>query len=228
VTLLPSEKGLPALELGSLKAATIEFVRGLSGKALPDLFGVTDGKAVGTYVEAGLHKHVASRYTYATGNAATGIDFPGLAVDLKVTSIRQPQSSSPFRDASQKVYGLGYHLLLLVYEKLDDREKQTAALNFRYGVFIPQERTADFQTTNGIVGLLDRGGNVDDIDAFLEERNLPLDEIGRRQLAEKIMLERPQIGYLTVSNALQWRLQYGRVVQLIYTGRAEGLEDLLR
>lgn len=222
-----AEKPLPRLDLESLKHSTTTFVRALSGQPLRELFGVTDGKAVGTYVEAHLHEHVALRYSYTTGNAATGIDFPDLAVDLKVTSIKQPQSSSPFREASQKVYGLGYHLLLLVYEKVDDREARTAALNVRYAIFIPQERTADYQTTSGLAGILDRGGNLDDVDAFLEERNLPLDEVGRRRLAERILQERPLVGYLTVSNALQWRLQYGRVVQLVDAGRAEGLESLL-
>lgn len=221
------EKPLPPLDLTLLKSSAGQFVRGLSGRPLHELFGVTDGKAVGTYVEAGFHQHVASRYAYVTGSAASGIDFPELSVDLKVTSIRQPQSSSPFRDATQKVYGLGYHLLLLVYEKVDDRSTQTTSLNFMYAVFIPAERTADYQTTTGILGILERGGNVDDVDAFLEERNLPLDEIGRRRLAERITEERPLVGYLTVSNALQWRLQYGRVVQLVQAGGGEGLENLL-
>ena len=221
------EKPLPPLDLGLLKASASEFVHGLSGRPLHELFGVTDGKAVGTYVESNFHEHLASRYAYVTGNAASGIDFPELTVDLKVTSVRQPQSSSPFRDAAQKVYGLGYHLLLFVYEKVDDRSSQTTALNFMHAVFIPGERTADYQTTTGITQILERGGNVDDVDAFLEERNLPLDEIGRRNLAERIVESPPAIGYLTVSNALQWRLQYGRVVQLVQSGGGEGLENLL-
>jgi len=56
--------------------------------------------------------------------------------------------------------------------------------------------------------LLNNGANLDDIDAFLEERNLPLDDIGRRMLAERIAVDPPKQGYVTVSNALQWRLQY--------------------
>ena len=61
--------------------------------------------------------------------------------------------------------------------------------------------------------------------AFLEERNLPLDEIGRAALAEQILLQSPEIGYLTVSNALQWRLQYGRAIGI--AGKIEGVEELL-
>lgn len=33
-------------------------------------------------------------------------------------------------------------------------------------------------------------------------------------MAEDILRNPPTIGYLTISNALQWRLQYGRVVNL--------------
>src|SRR6266700_1581624 len=116
------------------------------------------------------------------GSSASGIDLPELGVDIKATSIRQPQSSCPFRDASQKVYGLGYHLLVFVYEKIDRQELRAAQLSILHAVFIARERTADYQTTYGLRGILVRNGNKDDVVAFLEERNLPLDEIGRSAL----------------------------------------------
>ncbi len=59
------------------------------------------------------------------------------------------------------------------------------------------------------------------------ERNLPLDEIGCQQLAERVLEEAPLQGYLTVSNALQWRLQYGRAISLVGEGGDEGLKELL-
>jgi hypothetical protein len=83
----------------------------------PTLFGITDGKAVGTYLEQKFALYVAQKYKYDIGNSASGIDFPTLGVDIKVTSIKQPQSSSPFKNARQKVYGLGYHLLVFVYRQ---------------------------------------------------------------------------------------------------------------
>lgn len=52
-----------------------------------------------------------------------------------------------------------------------------------------------------------------------------INEIGRGLLADRIMYEPPEIGYLTVSNALQWRLQYGRAIGAV--GTIEGVEDLL-
>jgi hypothetical protein len=97
------------------------------------------------------------RFDYIVGSAASGIDFPALEVDLKVTSIRQPQSSCPFRSASQKVYGLGYNLLVFVYDKSDDPSTHAALLNFHEAIFIERERTADYQTTRGLLGILERG-----------------------------------------------------------------------
>ena len=104
------------------------------------MYGITDGKAVGTYVEHTFHQYLQVKYSYKRGSSASGIDFPELKVDLKVTSIKQPQSSCPFREAS------GVH---------------------------------------------------------------------------------PKIGYLTVSNALQWRLQYGRIISLAEEGITKGVENLL-
>jgi hypothetical protein len=213
------------LTLTQLKTEVKDFVGGISTTPISPLYGVTDGKVVGTHIEQAFREYLLARYTYILGNSASGIDFPDLGIDIKATSIRQPQSSCPFRDASQKVYGLGYHLLVFVYEKIDRQELRAAQLSIHHAVFITREHTADYQTTYGLRGILVRNGNKDDIVAFLEERNLPLDEIGRGLLAERIMYEPPEIGYLTVSNALQWRLQYGRAIGAV--GTIEGVEDLL-
>jgi len=80
-------------------------------------------------------------------------------------------------------------------------------------IFIEKKRTADFQTTRGLLDILERDGNRDDVIAFIFERKLPVDEIGAGELAEKILAEPPSQGYLTISNALQWRLQYSRIIQ---------------
>ncbi len=216
----------PQLTIATLKQEAKSFLA-LFSKEHPELFGITDGKAVGTYVEEKFNAYLRERYQYRSGNPAIGIDFPALEVDVKATSIRQPQSSCPFKSAEQKVYGLGYNLLVFVYEKIDDSARKTALLDFRNVVFVRADRTADFQTTKGILDILDRDGNTEDIVAFLEERNLFLDEIGRMHLAEKIMHQRPCLGYLTISNALQWRLQYGRVIKLASAGKTEGVENIL-
>ncbi len=42
---------------------------------------------------------------------------------------------------------------------------------------------------------------------------LPVDEIEADRIAEELLQNKPVVGYLTISNALQWRLQYSRVIQ---------------
>ena len=112
-----------------------------------ELFGITDGKAVGTYVEHKFQQHLADKYTLQIGSSAKGIDLPCVDIDIKVTSIKQPQSSCPFKDAKQKIFGLGYNLLVFVYDKIDNPKTKTANLNFVSCSFISKERTADYTTT---------------------------------------------------------------------------------
>ena len=215
---------LPDLTLSLLKASAALFAQELSGSPIRDLFGTTDGKAVGTYVEQKFRRYLEDRFSFIPGNAALGIDFPVLEVDLKATSIAQPQSSSPFKSARQKVYGLGYHLLIFVYDKRDDVTLGMARLDIKHVIFIDRSRTADWQTTVGIKGILERNGNKDDLVAFFEERNLPLDDIGRDDLADQVLHNPPGIGYLTISSALQWRLQYNRAIK--EASKVDGIERL--
>lgn len=203
----------PKLTIERLRVEAARFAEVESIYDEPSLYGVTDGKAVGTYLEHKFTSYLANTYSYKEGNSASGIDLPGLGVDIKVTSVKQPQSSCPFKSAYQKVFGLGYHLLVFVYEKIDDERSRTARLNMQHTILVEEERTADFQTTKGLLDILERDGNKDDVVAFILERNLPLDEIGAGQLADRIIESPPKQGYLTISNALQWRLQYGRVIQ---------------
>jgi hypothetical protein len=188
------------------------------------LYGVTDGKAVGTYLEHKFQELLQERYKYERGSSAKGIDFPSLNVDIKVTSIRQPQSSCPFKSARQKVYGLGYSLLIFVYDKKDDAKTRTATLNIKHVIFVDSGRTGDYQTTTGILKILENDGNADDLIAYMTERFLPLDEIQARKLAEEMLKKHPATGYLTISNALQWRLQYSRVIE--QAGKVDGVHRL--
>lgn len=180
----------------------------------PSLFGVTDGKAVGTYLEHKFQKYLHNNYDYIEGSSAKGMDFPGLFVDIKVTSIKQPQSSCPFKSAKQKIYGLGYSLLVFVYDKHDDENTRTGRLDILHTIFVEDHRTGDFQTTQGLIKIIGNNGNIDDIKAFFEERLLPLDDIQAQELAEEVLENPPKLGYLTISNALQWRLQYTRVIEV--------------
>jgi hypothetical protein len=197
------------------------FAESESNHKEPMIFGVTDGKAVGTYLEHKFQAYLREKYMYEEGSSAKGIDFPKLGVDMKVTSIKQPQSSCPFKNARQKIFGLGYSLLLFVYEKIDDQQTRTARLNILHSVFIEAERTADYQTTTGILNIIKNNGNRDDIVAFMQDRLLPVEEIQASQIADEIIANPPNIGYLTISNALQWRLQYRRAIE--EAGKVDGI-----
>ncbi len=48
---------------------------------------------------------------------------------MKVTSIKQPQSSCPYKSARQKIFGLGYSLIIFVYDKIDNSSEKITRLN---------------------------------------------------------------------------------------------------
>jgi len=160
------------LTLENLKKEASIFAREETNHDEPALFGVTDGKAVGTYIEHKFQQSLILKYTYIFGSSAKGIDFPELGVDLKTTSIKQPQSSCPFRSARQKIYGLGYNLLVFVYQKTDDHKRRTGKLDIQNTVYVDAAKTADYQTTTGLLNIIKNNGNSDDVLAcFLFREN---------------------------------------------------------
>ena len=106
-----------------------------------------------------------------------------------------------------------------MYEKVDNVDRRTSRLRIRHTVFVERQVTADYQTTQGLLEILDRDGNEDDAAAFLLDRRLPLDEVGAQQLAGEVLGRRPLPGFLTMSNALQWRLQFRRVLDIVDSGQ---------
>lgn len=132
----------PVLTIDKLIQAARQFCEMESRENHVELIGVTDGKAVGTYVEHKFQHFLQSKYRVEVGSSAKGIDLPGsdIQTDIKVTSITQPQSSCPFKNARQKIFGLGYNLLFFVYDKQDTNYSCT--LHFTHCTFIDKERTA--------------------------------------------------------------------------------------
>jgi len=203
----------PLLTIEELVTESERFCSIMSKGVHEDIRGLNDGKKVGTYIEHKFKDILLGKYTVEIGSSAKGIDLPGTSIntDIKTTSIVQPQSSSPFKSARQKIFGLGYNILLFVYEKNDELENN---LKFLHSRFIDKSRTADFQTTSRLNEIVNNDGNLDDIEALLRDRNLPVDEIELKTISKEILKNPPKIGYLTISNALQWRLQYSRVIRL--------------
>ncbi len=215
------------LTIGFLKNAAKKFCEIESTYNNKELYGVTDGKAVGTYIEHKFQKYLKDQFVYDKGSSAKGVDLPGsdIQTDIKITSVKQPQSSCPFKDAKQKIFGLGYNLLVFVYDKSDDPETGTAILDFVSCSFLEKERTADFTTTFRLREMITDGANKEDIIAYLNDKNIPADEITLSLIAESVLADKPKQGYLTISNALQWRLQYARIVNL--TDNVEGIFKLV-
>lgn len=214
------------LTIEALKAEALRFCKQNSGLYKTELFGVTDGKAIGTYVEHLFRDFLLKRYEIEPGNSASGLDLPSVNTDIKVTSVRQPQSSCPFKDSRQKIFGLGYNLIVFVYNKHDDIKTRMGMLDFVSCSYIDKNRTGDYQTTTGLRSIIDNNGNADDIFAFLSERHIPSDEPTLYSMAEEILCNPPAIGYLTISSALQWRLQYGRIVVL--DEEVEGVDTIVK
>jgi hypothetical protein len=202
------------MTIDDLKSEAKVFCEFMTKENHTGLIGITDGKAVGTYVEHRFQAYINSKYEIEIGSSAKGIDLPGdsIMTDIKVTSITQPQSSCPFKSARQKIFGLGYNILLFVYNKSDTAT--TCTLDFKYCTFIDKTRTADFTITKRLREMVKDGANKDDIIGFLADKNVPGDELVYNDLADEILAHAPEQGYLTISNALQWRLQYARVIAL--------------
>lgn len=186
------------LTISKLKAEAKLFCEAESKIKNKELFGVTDGKAVGTYVEHKFQQQLVAKYEVEIGSSASGIDLPSVDIltDIKVTSIKQPQSSCPFKDAKQKIFGLGYNLLVFVYDKKDDAETKTSVLDFVSCAFISKERTADYTTTYRLREMISDGANEEDITAYLRDRNIPADDLALMQLAKQILETKPTQGYL--------------------------------
>ena len=212
------------LTIRALKIEANLFIKKQDVMNSKKIYGVTDGKAVGTYIEKNFKDFLNSKYDFDEGSAAHGIDFPSINLDIKTTSIKQPQSSCPFKSASQKIFGLGYNLLIFVYQKIDDQISKKGKLNILNIIFVDEKNTGDYQLTYAIRQAVKNKGNLDDIISIFQNANLPIDEITANQLAKKILSNKPNQGYLTISNALQWRLQYSRVIEL--ANKVEGVLNL--
>ena len=77
-----------------------------------------------------------------------------------------------------------------------------------------------------LINMKNAGANKEDIVSYLNDRRIPGDEIEHNMIAEEILKKPFEQGYLTVSNALQWRLQYKRVIEL--NNQIEGVYNYVR
>lgn len=100
----------------------------------------------------------------------------------------------------------------MVYKKRDINNK--CYLDFKHCIFIPLEKTGDYSLTKKLRKIISKGGSEKDVINLLNEKNIPGDREVLENLAKRILSNPPQQGYLTISNALQWRLKYSNAINL--------------
>lgn len=194
------------LTIKILKKEAVNFCYDFSNISHTNLFRISDGKKIGTYIEVAFKKYLLSKYDFNYGNSSLGIDFIDINTDLKVSSVYKPQSSAPFQSARQKIYGLGYNILLFLYDKVD--LSNTSILKITNCIFISKDKTADYNITKHLNYMLDNNASQVDIVNYLQDINLPASDGEIISLSKEIMTSRPKQGYITISNALQYRLHY--------------------
>ena len=79
----------PSLDITQLIQEAKNFCQTESMVRSKSLFGVTDGKAVGTFIEQKFKKYLLDRYVVQIGNSASGIDLPSedIQTDIKASCI---------------------------------------------------------------------------------------------------------------------------------------------
>ena len=217
---------MPKLTIQSLCKEAATFSAAQSKTPEKSLFGVADGKAVGTHLEHKFRDYLKSRYKFEEGSSEGNVAFPGLLVDVKMICISKPESFCPFKSARQKVYGLGYSLLVFFYDMVETDTKKAATIKILNVIFVEAERTADYQLTFGLRKILEGGGNRDKIFDYLLNLNLPVEEIGLNNLTDEIISNPPLQGFLTISTAYQWRLYFSRAIER--AGLEQGVLDIQR
>jgi len=81
-----------------------------------DAFEVSDPKTIGTFIEKLLTVLFSiKKGCVFSGSSAKGVDLPELNLGIKATSDRQPQSSENFKNAYERIFGIGNALLVFIY-----------------------------------------------------------------------------------------------------------------
>lgn len=180
------------------------------------LFGINDGKTLGTHIENIFFDYLENKgYLFKRGNPSKGIDFPELDIDIKSNSSTRSKygTSSPFRSFEQKIYGMGYSIVLFIYDKIDIYEEKTATLSLKEVFFIDKEDTADKKTTSEILEVINNGGTEKDMINVLIQNKILLDLDSLKTLSHKLFLNPPKPGLLSINDVLQWNISYNKSLE---------------
>jgi hypothetical protein len=183
------------------------FATSVSQHSFSELYGCTDGKRVSTFFEKRFQSVLSRFYDFQLGNAAKGIDFPSLNVDMKFTSHEHPQSSSPFLNHRQRVFGLGYSLLVFVYCRSENHTDRSSCFNIESCSYLCATETGDARITAKIIDILSGGGNKKHIEQMLLSFDFPQSDA--TEIADSVMQHKVVQGKITISLAMQYRLTFG-------------------
>lgn len=177
----------------------------------------TKSKDIGTYFENSLRAYLNEELGLERrGSVASGIDLPHFNVDVKTTRITRPQSSSKIRKFSERLTGVPYNILLLIYsrEEVGNGEVYT----FENCVYIPSERTGDHRKSPVAArtvqefknGAISREELRAKLESLVSEKADDVTEIKDDELDE-IIENPPKPGVITISPAVQWRFSYNQM-----------------
>ena len=79
---------MKVMDISDLKKEAKIFCEFMKKENHSSLIGVTDGKAVGTYVEHRFQDYISSKYEIEIGSSAKGIDLPGAEIEQVLFSHR--------------------------------------------------------------------------------------------------------------------------------------------
>ncbi len=202
----PDPTALPPLTLEAIQEALPDIREGLRAAWQREGPARADVKSVAVFAEETLHQWCAARFAYTRGSTASGLDFPAVPMDFKVTDAAHPQSSIPALGRHEMLWGLGYHVLIATYRKVETAGAIRLALEDCW--LVEARQTADRRTTEEVARLLRHGVTDAQLAAYLQDR-LPFcsPEEAQRQVV-RIRQQPPRLGVLTLRPAMQYRATY--------------------
>lgn len=209
------------LSKSGLVRAAQRFCLGAEEEGHKEIFGAVSCHVVNSFVERCFLEHLSDYYNLDVGFSPLNVALPSINTEIRTAPVDRPDTFCPYISSRQKIYGLGYNLLLMLYVKTDDNAAREGHFAIKSCEYVSAERTADHMTTKILHEILLGGGNQDDVFAFLSDwmQGVPIERL--KELAAEIIQTPPTIGFLTISQSRQWRLQASHVI-----GECAGVEGL--
>jgi len=213
ISLADMDNNSDELDLRSYFDTVAEFCAEIESRTVPEDKSDTS-KRIGTYFEKELREWFEEKHGFVSeGSVAEGIDLPAFNIDVKMTSNRQPQSSSPFDDPGERITGVDYNILLFVYDKHSVEEGNQ--FDIESCAYIPKERASDYRKSENAAKLVEDYRESKLSESELREQLEELTGIGAisDEKFNEIKENPPKEGAITMTPAVQWRFNYNKMVK---------------